>query len=199
MLPTALLRTPPAARYLAPQLNVVRAHSANGKVSPSEREAKITGDAAKVCLLRQCADYGDFTFEDGKLASFSINGTSADERVMVGDGEVIEPDDLVGFEVLSAAVSADDDQTLTVVMRFHTYDGELDSIMERTPSYWNPDGELTDEDGTSDVPSMFFSDSEVVVLLRFPHAEIGGEAILEFTLESGSDSSSTAHVPVTQG
>ncbi|MFB9776282.1 hypothetical protein [Brevibacterium otitidis] len=96
-------------------------------------------------------------------------------------------------------MSADDDQTLTVAIRIHSYDGELDSIMERTPSYRNPDGELTDEDGTSEVPSMFFSDSEVVVLLRFPHAEIGGEAILEFTLESGSDSSSTAHVPVTQG
>lgn len=185
-----------AARYLTHQLNVARANNANG-LDHRSSDVEVADDAVSVCQHGRCTEYADFTIADGKLSNFTANGTSVGERLVIGDGKMVTSRDIAGFEVLSAVQSADDEQLLVVVMRFHSYDRQIrpgTSVV-----YRNPDGEQVDNDLDSVVPGRLFADSNQLGFVRFPRSAIGGEIVVEFRTEDDQEAiRDSARVPVAQ-
>ncbi|MFL0577261.1 hypothetical protein ACH0BO_11080 [Brevibacterium luteolum] len=185
-----------AARYLAHQLNVARANNANG-LDHRSSDVEVADDAVSVCQHGRCTDYADFTFEDGKLSDFSANGTSVGERLVIGGGKMVTSHDIAGFEVLSAAQSADDEQLLVVVIRFHSYDRSIEPVTSAV--YRNPGGEQVDHGLNSVLPRRLLPDSHQLGFVGFPRSEIGGEIVVEFRTEDDQEAiRDSARVPVAQ-
>lgn len=183
-----------AARYLAHEQNVAKTNGVNAEGrEESDVEVDDDGDRAEVCGKDYCTTYTGFTFDQGKLASFSADGISIDGRIVTGDGEVMKSNDVAGYEVVSAVES---DQALVAVMRLHAY--KRDIIPVHQAVYRNADGEQVDA-FSSTFPARIYADSNQLAVARFPHSELGGEIIIDFsTSDDDAPVMDTVRIPVTQ-
>lgn len=184
-----------AQKYITHQANIVEANDASG-YERYVQEADFNDDSVAVCYEGDdCGEFADLTFDEGNLSSFTIDGNYIENRVIIGDGSVVESQDVAGFEVVSAYQAIEG--TLMAVVRFHAYDRPMDYGYVAT--YRQPSGQQVD-DVESDIPSRVAEDSNQLGIVNFPRSKNGGDMFLKYSTEDERELIvETVKVPLVQG
>lgn len=184
-----------AQKYITHQANVVEANDASG-YERYVQEAEFNDDSVAICYEGDdCGEFAALTFDEGKLSSFTIDGNDIEDRVTVGDGSIVESQEVAGFEVVSAYQAIEG--TLMAVVRFHAYDRPMDYSYVAT--YRQPSGQQVD-DVDSDIPSRVAEDSNQLGIVYFPRSENGGDMFLKYSTEDERELIfETVKIPLAQG
>lgn len=126
-----------------------------------------------------CTTFDQLEFEGDKIASFRVNETAIDDRVMIGPGEATTFEDIAGFEVLSSYQATSND-ILQVVIKFEAHGRAIDAGY--IVNYRTPDGRQVQSTDAA-TPSQLNPDSHQLGYAMFPAAEPGGELLLKFATE----------------
>jgi hypothetical protein len=168
-----------AAGYAQHRANIWNTNLDHGYGAASPSQVDLESAAAVVCqpdAPEECSTFSDFTFRDGKLAGFTVDGVDISGRLVVGDGTIVKSQGVAGFELLSAYQSVRD-ESLTAVFRFHSYDRPIDTSYVAV--YRDPTGRQV-QDLESVLPSSLLPNSNQLAVLPFPRAGVGGEFVLKF-------------------
>ncbi|SMY11128.1 hypothetical protein [Brevibacterium jeotgali] len=147
--------------------------SSPSNFSPRESDVELC-DQDDVCTI-----FADFEFDDEKLASYTVNGLSIDDRLLPGRGETTKFEDVAGFEILGSYQATSND-ALQAVIRFEAYERPISASYVIT--YRDPTGRQVDEE-FSLKPSLVASDSNQLGYAIIPNAEVGGEFLLKFATD----------------
>lgn len=180
-----------------------RAHIADTQLDygyeVAEDSLELDGETATLCQIGEaddCAEFSDFKTKGGKPASFTVEGKSIADRLIMGNGSKVASAGLVDFELLSAYQSVQTDSLLAV---FRIYSRSRLVDLGYVAKYRAPDGRQL-ETLDSYLPSSLAPKSNQLALVMFPRAEVGGDFILKWaTRDDGQLVVEEATIPSRRG
>lgn len=171
-----------ADAYLTYQAHVSQALVDAGMANMASETVESTDEGFEICLESEpedCSLFADFAGADGKVQSFTVDGKSLDDRLIVSDGSSVVGGRGAEVTPVVAYKAASND---TLIVGFDLASGD-DPIMHNTASYRGPGGRQSASSnsvGTFDLGA----DSMASQAESFPGAELGGELIIEIGYES---------------
>lgn len=129
-----------------------------------------------------CTVWSDIQTKAGKIASFTVNGTSLKNRIVIGDGKTIDLGSLGTLEYLSAYQWVTDGGGVQVNFRLKSTGQTIATGDMNDAKYRTSEGRQIITSGASH-PGELAPDSTADVSIAFDRAEMGGE--VSFTLTDG--------------
>ena len=166
-----------AEAYLIHQAAVANAALDGGTSSPADKLTKIKA-GYKLCSTdgneTVCTTYESFKSNDGKIASFTVNGNELADRIAIGQGKPTKAGDLATVRFISSYKAGSN--YLWVSMQIKSGDKKL-NLGTFDAKYRAPEGRQSTAQ-YAEGPSELGADSTATVSIGFEKAEPGGEITL---------------------